>query len=51
MGWSSRPVYGLIFLFKWREDDPLKQEQSCPEEVWFANQVQIEKSLRRDCHN
>lgn len=35
----SRPVYGLIFLFKWMEEDPDKQEQSCPEEVWFANQV------------
>ena len=34
-----RPVYGLIFLFRWREDDPDKQEQSCPEGVWFANQV------------
>lgn len=32
-------MYGLIFLFKWREDDPDKQEPSCPEGVWFANQV------------
>jgi ubiquitin carboxyl-terminal hydrolase L5 len=32
-------VHGLIFLFRWREDDPDKQEPSCPEEVWFANQV------------
>ncbi|MCJ1429256.1 hypothetical protein MMC29_007169 [Sticta canariensis] len=34
-----RPVYGLIFLYKWREDDLDKQEQTCPEEVWFANQT------------
>ncbi|KAL2039579.1 hypothetical protein N7G274_007851 [Stereocaulon virgatum] len=34
-----RPVYGLIFLFKWIEEDPDKQEQSCPEGVWFANQT------------
>lgn len=35
----SQPVYGLIFLFKWQEDDPDQQEPACPEEVWFANQV------------
>ncbi|CAF9920337.1 MAG: hypothetical protein HETSPECPRED_004243 [Heterodermia speciosa] len=34
-----RPIYGLVFLFKWREEDPDKLEQSCPEEVWFANQT------------
>lgn len=38
-GSNSRPVYGLIFLFKWVEEDPDRQEQSCPEAVWFANQV------------
>lgn len=41
----SRPVYGLIFLFKWIEEDSEKQEQSCPEGVWFANQVGFMKSL------
>lgn len=51
MEWCSRPVYGLIFLFKWTEEDPDKQEQSCPEGVWFANQVEIERSLRRVCFN
>ncbi|KAH0543991.1 hypothetical protein FGG08_001758 [Glutinoglossum americanum] len=35
----NKPVHGLIFLFRWREDDPDKQEPSCPEEVWFANQT------------
>ncbi|KAI4142180.1 MAG: hypothetical protein L6R39_005058 [Caloplaca ligustica] len=34
-----RPVYGLIFLFRWREEDTNKQEPSCPEGVWFANQT------------
>ena len=43
---TSRPVYGLIFLFKWMEEDSEKQEQSCPEGVWFANQVRLSiKSL------
>lgn len=43
---TSRPVYGLIFLFKWIEEDSEKQEQSCPEGVWFANQVKLSiKSL------
>lgn len=35
----SKPIYGLIFLFRWREDDPEKQEASCPDGIWFANQV------------
>ncbi|EEH23385.2 hypothetical protein PABG_05596 [Paracoccidioides brasiliensis Pb03] len=34
-----KPVYGLIFLFRWKEDDPEKQESSCPEGIWFANQT------------
>ena len=42
---SSRPVYGLIFLFKWIEEDSEKQEPSCPEGVWFANQVRFLNSL------
>lgn len=44
---SSRPVYGLIFLFKWREEDPDKQEPSCPEGIWFANQVLFDLLLPR----
>ncbi|MCJ1390841.1 hypothetical protein MMC18_003702 [Xylographa bjoerkii] len=39
LGFIPRPIYGIIFLFKWREDDPVKQEHSCPHNVWFANQT------------
>ncbi|KAL9123216.1 MAG: hypothetical protein Q9187_000233 [Circinaria calcarea] len=39
LAWLPRPVYGLIFLYKWREDDPVKQEPSCPPNIWFANQT------------
>ncbi|KAL8656222.1 MAG: hypothetical protein Q9226_002735 [Calogaya cf. arnoldii] len=39
LAYLPRPVYGLVFLFKWREEDPDKQEASCPEGIWFANQT------------
>ncbi|PYH63915.1 ubiquitin C-terminal hydrolase 37 [Aspergillus vadensis CBS 113365] len=39
MAFLNKPIYGLIFLFRWREDDPDKQEASCPEGLWFANQT------------
>lgn len=39
MAFLNKPVFGLIFLFRWREDDPDKQEASCPEGLWFANQT------------
>ncbi|KAF3893539.1 Ubiquitin carboxyl-terminal hydrolase [Trichophyton interdigitale] len=39
LAFLPKPIYGLIFLFRWREDDPHKQEQSCPESLWFANQT------------
>ncbi|KAF3479979.1 ubiquitin carboxyl-terminal hydrolase [Arthroderma uncinatum] len=39
LAFLAKPIYGLIFLFRWREDDPRKQEQSCPESLWFANQT------------
>ncbi|EFR02774.1 ubiquitin carboxyl-terminal hydrolase [Nannizzia gypsea CBS 118893] len=39
LAFLPRPIYGLIFLFRWREDDQCKQEQSCPESLWFANQT------------
>ncbi|KAJ5219799.1 hypothetical protein N7468_009003 [Penicillium chermesinum] len=35
----NKPIYGLIFLFRWREDDAEKQEASCPDGLWFANQT------------
>ncbi|KAL8963400.1 MAG: hypothetical protein Q9193_000334 [Seirophora villosa] len=38
-GSTRRPVYGLVFLFKWRDEDADKLETSCPEGVWFANQT------------
>ncbi|KAI9680777.1 MAG: hypothetical protein M1817_004217 [Caeruleum heppii] len=34
-----KPVYGLIFLFRWKEEDNDTQEVFCPEGVWFANQT------------
>lgn len=43
----SKPIYGLIFLFRWREDDPDKQEAICPERLWFANQVCLQSRLGR----
>ncbi|RJE26656.1 ubiquitin carboxyl-terminal hydrolase [Aspergillus sclerotialis] len=39
MAFLNKPIYGLIFLFRWREDDPDKQEAICPERLWFANQT------------
>ncbi|KAI9847885.1 MAG: hypothetical protein M1838_000693 [Thelocarpon superellum] len=34
-----KPVHGLVFLFPWKEEDADKQELSCPDAVWFANQT------------
>jgi ubiquitin carboxyl-terminal hydrolase L5 len=35
-----RPVHGLIFLFNWKKDaNDEEVEMSCPENIWFANQV------------
>ncbi|KAF7715103.1 Ubiquitin carboxyl-terminal hydrolase [Penicillium ucsense] len=39
MAFLNKPIYGLIFLFRWREDDAHKQEASCPDGIWFANQT------------
>src|SRR5271169_1050543 len=37
---SCRPVYGLIFLFQWKQEANEEEvEISCPEDLWFANQV------------
>jgi len=35
-----RPVHGLIFLFQWKKEPNEEEvEMSCPENLWFANQV------------
>ncbi|KAJ5633012.1 hypothetical protein N7490_009351 [Penicillium lividum] len=39
MAFLNNPIYGLIFLFRWREDDTDQQEPSCPDGLWFANQT------------
>ncbi|KAJ5555514.1 hypothetical protein N7461_003984 [Penicillium sp. DV-2018c] len=39
MAFLDKPVYGLIFLFRWREDKDGKQEATCPDGLWFANQT------------
>ncbi|KAJ5154128.1 uncharacterized protein N7500_009567 [Penicillium coprophilum] len=39
MAFLNNPVYGLIFLFRWREDNDGKQEATCPDGLWFANQT------------
>ncbi|KAJ5110752.1 hypothetical protein N7532_001287 [Penicillium argentinense] len=39
MVFLNKPIYGLIFLFRWREDDVKKQEATCPDGIWFANQT------------
>lgn len=40
-----QPVHGLIFLFRWRSDNGASpQERSCPDNVWFANQMPAQNS-------
>jgi len=34
-----KPVYGLIFLFRYLEEEDEEEGDDCPEHVWFANQV------------
>jgi ubiquitin carboxyl-terminal hydrolase L5 len=36
---SRKPVYGLIFLFRYQAEDAGEQEDDSPSHVWFANQV------------
>lgn len=36
---ARKPVHGLIFLFRYVEDDFIQQESTCPDHVWFANQT------------
>jgi len=36
----TRPVHGLIFLFQWKKEPNEEEvEMTCPENLWFANQV------------
>lgn len=44
LAFLPQPVYGLIFLFRWKEDETEGQEASCPKELWFANQVRTMKN-------
>ncbi|KAI6709261.1 hypothetical protein JHW43_008208 [Diplocarpon mali] len=41
LSYLPKPVYGLVFLFKYRDDDAEEDfsAQKCPEHVWFANQT------------
>jgi hypothetical protein len=52
----SRPVYGLIFLFRWiedenghesRDDDDEEEEdeESASSDIWFANQVSLSLNI------
>ncbi|KAI0542400.1 ubiquitin carboxyl-terminal hydrolase [Xylaria digitata] len=35
-----KPVYGLIFLYEWtNEDESNEARQACPENLWFGNQT------------
>lgn len=33
------PIHGLVLLFRHRQFDQHKQEEVCPDNVWFANQL------------
>ncbi|PBP16855.1 putative ubiquitin carboxyl-terminal hydrolase protein [Diplocarpon rosae] len=41
LSYLPRPVYGLVFLFKYRDGDAYEDfsAQECPEYIWFANQT------------
>jgi ubiquitin carboxyl-terminal hydrolase L5 len=49
----SKPVYGLIFLFKYRdeEEEEVRDVGKCPNHVWFANQVGQRSGLSEDYTN
>lgn len=38
-GIISQPIYGLVFLFRWDENQVGVEELPHAEGVWFANQV------------
>ncbi|KAF1966802.1 cysteine proteinase [Bimuria novae-zelandiae CBS 107.79] len=33
------PIHGLVLLFRAREFDEANQEDTCPDHIWFANQM------------
>ncbi|KAH7138301.1 ubiquitin carboxyl-terminal hydrolase [Dendryphion nanum] len=39
-----QPIYGLILLYRYREGPEADQEDKCPENVWFANQLPAQNS-------
>jgi len=36
---NCSPAHGMIFLFRWKPEPMDSTEDTCPEHVWFANQV------------
>lgn len=40
-----RDPLGLIFLYKFVEEDTEEAYEDCPENLWFANQVGLPQSL------
>ncbi|KAF8250237.1 cysteine proteinase [Wilcoxina mikolae CBS 423.85] len=36
---AMSPAHGMIFLFRWKPETVDNIETTCPENVWFANQV------------
>jgi len=34
-----KPVFGLIFLFQYFDEDDAEVEEADDQDVWFANQV------------
>jgi ubiquitin carboxyl-terminal hydrolase L5 len=41
---SRKPVFGLVFLFKYVKDDWDVEEESDTGDVWFANQVSLKNT-------
>jgi ubiquitin carboxyl-terminal hydrolase L5 len=36
---SRKPIYGLIFLYQYNDNEEEEDQIKCPNHVWFANQV------------
>ncbi|PVI06934.1 cysteine proteinase [Periconia macrospinosa] len=39
-----QPIFGLVMLFRHREFDNQNQTETCPPDVWFANQMPAQNS-------